>query len=114
MALRNVLYLAVLPIVRLPNRSPLAFLDRVNKFGKFGSQGFGIEPADEPVEQVCTLFAIRELATEFFEDEVQTYVSDFLAIANKHLRGGHVIGYEHEIERTDDGRFVVRVIQNVK
>jgi hypothetical protein len=35
-------------------------------------------------------------------------------VADKHLRGGHVIGYEFEIERTEDGRYIVRVIQNVQ
>jgi len=114
MALRNVLYLAVLPIVRLPKRGPLSFLNAFTKIGTPGGiQNFG-NPVDNPVEQVLTLFPIRELATEFFEEEAYEYLRDFQAVADKYLRGGHVIDYEYGLEKTDDGRFVVQVIQNVK
>ena len=113
MALRNVLYLAVLPVVRLPKRGPLSFLNAFTKIGTPGIQGFG-NPVDNPVEQVVTLFPIRELATEFFEEEAYEYLREFQAVADKHLVGGHVIGYEYGLEKTDDGRFVVQVIQNVK
>ena len=65
------------------------------------------------VEQTLTLMPDRNFATEFFPDEVAGYVAMFTNRANKYLPGGHVTDYEAHQEETGDGRFVVRVIQNV-
>lgn len=83
----NDLYLVVLPLVRI---------------------GLG------PTEQVLTLLPDKNLATEFFPDEVDTYIEGFKWRANKYLTGGHVKGYDFEKENTSEGRFIVRVIQNVE
>ena len=88
----NVLYLAVLPLVHISN-TPYS--------------GFGI------TEQTLTLFPDKGFATVFFPDEVDTYISMFELRANKYLTGGHVTGYEFQKETTEDGRVIVRVIQNV-
>jgi hypothetical protein len=119
MALRNVLYLTVLPLVRLPKRYSFDSFMNPTPWNK--SKGIaslhelvGSPPIIEPFEQVCTLFPDRSLATRFFEDEVQQYVQDFEIVAEKYMKGGHVDSYEFELEKTEDGRFVVRVIQNVK
>jgi hypothetical protein len=85
--LQNELYLTVLPIVYV--------------------QG-------GPTIQVLTLFPDRSLATEFFSDEVKSYVTLFERQANYHLVGGHVKSYKFEEEPTEDGRVVVKVIQNVE
>ncbi|HWF03162.1 MAG TPA: hypothetical protein VHA06_05715, partial [Candidatus Angelobacter sp.] len=45
-------------------------------------------------EQTMTLFPDKAFATEFFEDEVDLYVSMFKSRANKYLIGGHVLAYE--------------------
>jgi len=84
---RNELYLAVLPLIHMG--------------GEFGK-----------TEQTLTLFPDRNFATEFFPDEVDGYIATF-----KHrislLIGGHVTGYEIQKENTDDGRVIVRIVQNV-
>jgi hypothetical protein len=85
----NELYLAVMPLIHM------------------GASNFGL------TEQTLTLFSSREFATEFFPDEVDGYVATFENRANKYLTGGHVTGYRVEKETTEEGRIVVKVIQNV-
>jgi len=87
----NELYLVVLPLIHM---SPT--------FG-FGS-----------TEQTLTLMPSREFATQFFADEVDGYIATFENRANQYLTGGHVKGYEVTKEPTDDGRWVVKVIQRVE
>ena len=87
----SVLYLAVLPLVHISTYT-----------------GFGT------TEQTLTLFPDRNFATEFFPDEVDSYISMFHKRANDYLTGGHVTGYDFYKEPTEDGRFIVRVVQNVK
>jgi hypothetical protein len=84
----NELYLAVLPMVNL-------------------SGSFGL------TEQFLTMFPDRNFATEFFEDEVDTYISTFERRANRYLVGGHVKSYSFEKEPTGDGRVIVKVVQHV-
>lgn len=84
----NELYLAVLPLIHL---SDIAF-------GR--------------TEQALTLFPDRNFATEFSQDEVEGYILTFKNRINL-LTGGHVTGYEIHPEKTDEGRVIVRVIQNV-
>src|SRR5258708_7347660 len=118
MPLRNILYLTVLPIVHIPKLG-FRFPGYFSKIGSPALKGnlsdfaFVDEDADR-AEQIFTLFPDKNLATKFFEDEVQTYAADFKTVADKHLRGGHVIGYEFELEQTEDKRYIVRVIQNVQ
>jgi hypothetical protein len=64
-------------------------------------------------EQTITLLPGRDLATEFFKDEVEAYITMFKNRGDKYLTGGHVTGYEVFMEDTHDGRVVVRVTQNV-
>jgi hypothetical protein len=91
----NDLYLAVLPLIHVSVNQAL---------------GFGL------TEQVLTLFPDKELATEFFPDEVENYISTFQNRANKYLTGGHVTSYEvrQEPSRRGDGRVIVRVTQHVQ
>ncbi len=63
-------------------------------------------------EQVVTLTPDRRFASEFFPDEVDTFVSFFQSRV-KYLVGGHVTGYTLNKENTAKGLFVVRVTQNV-
>jgi hypothetical protein len=63
-------------------------------------------------EEMMTLMGEKSLATEFFPDEVEGYELMFRNRA-KYFRGGHVTGYEFSQERTDSGRIVVKVKQNV-
>ena len=88
----NELFLAVLPLVHIT-------LNQV--------MGYGL------TEQTLTLYPSREFATKFFKDEVQSYIKAFKWRADKYLTGGHVVGYELFTEDTDDGRVIVRVMQNV-
>ena len=88
----NELYLAVLPLVHITTNQVL---------------GYGL------TEQVLTLFPDKSFATEFFPDEVDTYILGFESRANKYLTGGHVTGYEFHKEQTDNGRVIVRVLQEV-
>jgi hypothetical protein len=64
-------------------------------------------------EQTLTLLPDRTFATEFFPDEVGGYLKMFQTRL-KELSGGHVTGYDLVPENTDDGRVIVRVVQNVK
>jgi hypothetical protein len=91
----NELYLAVLPLIHVSANQTL---------------GFGL------TEQVLTLFPIKELATEFFPDEVEKYITTFQGRADKYLTGGHVTKYEvrQEPGLRGDGRIIVRVIQHVQ
>jgi hypothetical protein len=96
----NILYLTVLPLIR-PTAVRNALAARVNVIARPGS-----------VEQVLTLFPDRDFATEFYEDEVQFYI-DALDANIPALSGGHVVRYEIFMERTNDGRVIVRVVQHV-
>jgi hypothetical protein len=89
----NELYLAVLPLVHITLNQVL---------------GYGL------TEETLTLFPDRSFATEFSPDEVDNYIVAFESRAKKYLTGGHVTGYEFHKEQTDDGRVIVRVLQNVK
>jgi hypothetical protein len=119
MPLRNILYLTVLPIVHIPKPGfsfPTSFFKKTRSptlKGNLSDFAFADESADR-AEQIFTLFPDKNFATKFFEDEVQTYAADFKTVADKHLLGGHVIGYEFELEQTEDKRYIVRVIQNVQ
>jgi hypothetical protein len=93
----NDLYLAVLPLIRVPKN--------------WMAVRAGVFPSGS-VEQYLTLYSDRNLASEFYPDEVQTYIDLF----NAHVRaltGGHVSGYHVSTELTDDGRVVVKVVQHV-
>jgi len=92
MARSNQLYLAVLPLIHVSANQVF---------------GFGL------TEQTLTLFPDRNLATEFFKDEVESYILTFKNRANKYLIGGHVTSYEVTTEPADDGRVVVKVTQHV-
>lgn len=83
----NDLYVVVLPLVRV---------------------------ATGPTEQVLTLLPDRNLATEFFPDEVDTYLQAFHSRANLYLTGGHVTGYGLTKEQTQGGLFIIKVRQNVE
>jgi len=63
-------------------------------------------------EQVMTLMGEKNLATEFFPDEVGIYEHMFRK-KSESFRGGHVTGYEFSQEQTDSGRVLVKVRQNV-
>jgi hypothetical protein len=84
----NELYLAVLPLIHIS-------IDR-----------YGL------TEQTLTLFSDKNMATEFFPDEVGTYISVFER-RTKYLTGGHVTGYEVKQETQENGRVIVKVIQKV-
>lgn len=88
----NDLYLTVLPMIHL---TPTQLL------------GYGL------TEQILTLLPGKDFATHFFPDEVEGYIETFTARADKYLTGGHVKGFELHKEETDDGRVIVRVVQNV-
>jgi len=83
---KNELYLAVLPLVHLDT-------------GR--------------TEQTLTLFPEKAFATEFFKDEVELYITMFKSRANKYLVGGHVKAYEFHAETKQNGRVIVRVVQDV-
>jgi hypothetical protein len=68
---------------------------------------------DGLTEQVLTLTPDKSFASEFFPDEVETYVK-FFQNRTQHLVGGHVTGYTLTPERTAQGLYVVRVTQNVR
>jgi hypothetical protein len=72
------------------------------------SERFGL------TEQYLTLFPDRKFATEFFEDEVDSYVATFERRANRYLVGGHVKSYSFTKEPAGDGRVVVKVVQRVE
>jgi hypothetical protein len=83
----NELYLTVLPLIHLGR-----------EFGR--------------TEETLTLFPDKNFATQFFPDEVDGYVATFQNRI-QYLTGGHVAGYEIRKEETEDGRIIVKVIQNV-
>ena len=88
----NELYLAILPLIHVSN-SPVL--------------GFGF------TEETLTLFPDKSFATEFFPDEVETYITTFENRA-RYLIGGHSKGYKVYREPTADGkRVIVRVVQDV-
>ena len=104
MSTANELYVAVLPLMRLP---PLTFgprtrLPGINVISSYGST----------VEQYMTLFPDRNFATEFPPDEIDFYV-DSVSAYLKSVTGGHVIGYDVSKEATPDGRVIVKVVQHV-
>jgi len=84
----NVLYFAVLPQISVSGTS----------FGR--------------AEQVLTLLPDKNFASAFFPEEVDSYIQVFNN-REGHLVGGHVTGYDLEKEETKDGRYYVRVTQNV-
>ncbi len=63
-------------------------------------------------EQTLTLLPDRAFATEFFSDEVESYIVMFKNRI-KFLTGGHVTGYNVEPKDVGNGRVIVRVLQNV-
>jgi hypothetical protein len=63
-------------------------------------------------EETLTLYPDKNFATEFFPDEVEGYISTFKNRI-KYLVGGHSKGYDVHPENTEDGRVIVRVVQNV-
>jgi hypothetical protein len=83
------LYLVVIPAIHLNDQNP----------------GY--------TEQILTLLPGEYLATPFFPDEVGRYIIMFKN-RTKYLTGGHVTGYDLVEETRDDGRVIVRVIQNVR
>ena len=91
----NTLYLAVLPLIRVP--SPHLGIAGVTS----GS-----------VQEFLTLVGERNLATEFFPDELPLYLDTFKASV-RYLTGGHVTGYELVLDAAHDGRMVVKVVQHV-
>lgn len=84
----NRLYFAVLPVIHM------------------GETNFG------STEQILTLLADQNLATEFFPDEVDSYIATFMN-RTKYLTGGYVKGYDVSKKETDGGRVIVTVKQNV-
>ncbi|MGA9670404.1 MAG: hypothetical protein WBQ94_14420 [Terracidiphilus sp.] len=63
--------------------------------------------------EVLTLLPELNFATRFFPDEVNTYIATFQNRL-KYMTGGHVKSYDIYKEEQDDGRIVVRVVQNVE
>lgn len=84
----NELYFTVLPVIHI------------------GGQSHGL------TEQILTLTPDRNFATHFFLDEVGGFIATF---KNRipYLTGGHVKGFEVYQEPEEDGRVIVRVVQNV-
>ena len=91
----NTLYLAVLPLIRVP--SP--------HLGVLGV-------TSGSVQEFLTLVGEKNLATTFFQDELALYLDTFKASV-KYLTGGHVTGYELLVEDAQDGRKIVKVVQHV-
>jgi hypothetical protein len=86
--IKNELYFVVLPTVHI------------------GGQNHGL------TEQVLTLMPDKNFATRFFADELSGYVATFNNRIGL-LTGGHVKGFEIHPEVQEDGRLIVRVVQNV-
>jgi hypothetical protein len=63
------------------------------------------------VSQFLTLLPGKDLATEFFPDQVDTFIQVFKN-REQHLTGGHVVGYECEKEVGESG-VRVKVTQKV-
>ncbi len=89
----NELYLAVLPLVHI---TPNQFF------------GYGL------TEEILTLFPNKEFATQFFLDEVDTYISLFQTRAEKYLSGGHVKEWRFLKLQSVEGRVIVKVMQIVE
>lgn len=88
----NTLYLAVLPLIHVsPNQ---VF-------------GFGL------TEETLTLFPDKDFATEFFEDEVDQYITIF-ENRTKYMTGGHVRSWEVHKDPIGNRRVIVRVVQHVE
>jgi hypothetical protein len=64
-------------------------------------------------DQILTLIGDKNLATEFFEDEVGKYQLMFES-RTKYFKGGHVKDYGFSHEQTESGRVIVKVTQNVE
>jgi hypothetical protein len=84
----NVLYFAVFPQIVVSGTS----------FGR--------------TEQVLTLVPDKNFASAFFTEEVESYIQVFKN-RQKHITGGHVIGYDVATESASDGRVYVRATQHV-
>jgi hypothetical protein len=67
----------------------------------------------QPIEEFLTLYPDKNFATNFFPDEM-TRTMDLLKRRLLNMAGGHVIGYDVEQEPTEDGRFIIKVIQHVR
>lgn len=87
----NELYMAILPLIHL---TPAAQL------------GFGL------TEETLTLLPNREFATRFHREDVETYITTFRNRI-KYLTGPRVKGYDISTEETEDGSFIVKVVQLV-
>lgn len=88
----NELYLMVMPLIHISN---------------LPYTGYGL------TEQVLTVFPDRNFATEFLPSEVDGFLETFKSRAKVYLTGGSVTGYDFYKEETEDGRVIVRVVQNV-
>jgi len=84
----NELYFVVLPLIH------------------FGGQNHGL------TEQVLTLMPDRNFASRFFPEELSGYIATFNNRIGL-LTSGHVKGFEIHPEVEEDGRLIVRVVQNV-
>ena len=91
----NDLYLAVVPLIRVP--SPHLGIA-------------GVTPGS--VQEFLTLVGDRNLASEFYPDELEHYVETFRA-GLRYLTGGHVTGYDVLPQEQNDGRWIVKVTQYV-
>lgn len=98
----NELYLAVLPLMKIP-RSP-------SWASTLWLQHALVQPSG--VEQLLTLYPDKEWATQFYPDEVELYIAVFRS-NQPSLTGGHVKGYEIVREDGTEGRVIVRVTQHV-
>jgi hypothetical protein len=85
------LYLSVLPLVHIAT-------------GPFARQGL--------TEQTLTLFPDKNFATEFYPEQVDSYIELFRTSALTYLVGGKVTGYDFKKEFTPDGLVVVKVVQS--
>jgi hypothetical protein len=63
-------------------------------------------------DQIITLIGDKNLATEFFEDELRP-IELMFKDRTQYFSGGHVTGYEFSHETTGSGRVIVKVLQNV-
>jgi len=91
----NELYLAILPLIRVPSR-------------QLGIAGV----TSGSISEFITLFPTREFATSFYPEELTLYLDTFKA-SLRYLTGGHVTGYELTPQETGDGRLIVKVVQIV-
>jgi hypothetical protein len=63
-------------------------------------------------DQLITLIGDKNLATEFFADEVSS-IELMFKNRTQYFSGGHVTGYSLSHEPTESGRIVVKVLQHV-